>query len=94
MRKSPCRSPLTGPAALATRAQILAVLGRADEALAGFEGAIALGGVPLVQAYQRRLAARGYEPGPADGAYGGRTKDALIACVADACNLPPGSLSR
>ena len=75
------------PAALSTRAQILAVLGRTDEALAGFEAAIGMGGGDLVRAYQRRLAARGYNPGPVDGGYGGRTKEALIACIAEACNM-------
>lgn len=76
-----------GAAAQATRAQILAVLGRSSEAVAGFETAITLGGDELVNAYQRRLIALGYDAGLVDGDYGGRTKVALEACVADACNL-------
>jgi len=72
---------------IATHAQILAALGRKDEALTGFEQAMTLGGRPLVMTYQQRLAALGYDPGPADGGYGKRTEEALMACIADACRL-------
>jgi len=75
------------PTAQATRAQILSVPGRSDEALQGFGCAMQLSDAPLVEACRRRLAVRGCEPGPADGTDGERTRDALIACIAEACNL-------
>jgi tetratricopeptide (TPR) repeat protein len=71
----------------ATYAQILTALGRKEDALAAFERAMALGGKEVVMNYQQRLAEQGYDAGPADGGYGARTRDALIACIEASCRL-------
>lgn len=71
----------------ATLGQLQIALGQRESALGSFERAMELGGSAIVQTYQRRLANKGYDPGPADGGYGTRTRQALVACIADACRL-------
>jgi tetratricopeptide (TPR) repeat protein len=73
--------------ALDTRAHILAALQRTGEAMAAFEQAMALHGDRGIAKTQEHLRAAGYDPGPIDGIYEPRTRQALAACVADACNL-------
>ncbi len=71
----------------ATYAHLLAAVDRPDDALAAFEKAMSLGGKATITAYQSRLQALGYDPGPVDGGYGERTKEAIKACIVDHCNL-------
>jgi tetratricopeptide (TPR) repeat protein len=73
--------------ALDTRAHILAALQRDEDAMAAFDRAMALQTPEGVAKTQDHLRAAGYDPGPIDGIYGPLTRQALVACVADACNL-------
>lgn len=70
-----------------TRAHILAALGREEEAMVAFEQAMALHDAAGIAKTQDHLRLAGYDPGPSDGIYGPRTRAALAACVADACNI-------
>ena len=70
-----------------TRAHILAAMGRTEGAMASFEQDMALQSAKGIAKTQEHLRVAGYDPGPIDGIYGPRTRQALAACVADACNL-------
>ena len=72
---------------LGTRAHVLAALGRRGEALAEFERVMQMGGADSVREYQEALAKHGYYRGAIDGAYGSRTRAALVACLDAGCRL-------
>ena len=72
---------------LDTRGHILAALGRDADAMAAFDQAMTLQTPAGVVKTQDHLRAAGYDPGPSDGVYGPLTREALTACVADACNI-------
>ena len=69
-----------------SRAEILASLGRPEEAMAAFERVMALTDADAIKRYETVLARQGYYTGPIDGLYGPSLRGALEACVRDACN--------
>ena len=60
--------------------------GRAHMKLGDLDAAMTLQTPAGVAKTRDHLRAAGYDPGPSDGVYGPLTREALTACVADACN--------
>ncbi len=73
--------------AIDTRAHVLAALGRRSEALVEFERVMQMGGANWVRSYQEALADHGYYRGAIDGAYGTKTRAALVSCLDAECRL-------
>lgn len=67
-------------------AHILAVAGNNEKAMEVFERIMHLSAASAISRYQAVLGARGYYSGDADGIYDAVTRDALSACIRDACN--------
>jgi len=68
------------------RVQILADLGRVDEALMAFARFMALADSNAVRGYQELLEAEGYDPGVINGIWGTASQSAIEACARDACS--------
>lgn len=70
-----------------TLAHIYSSLGERQRAIEEFDRALGGGERALVRGAQADLVRKGYDPGAIDGAYGGKTRRALIACIAVDCKV-------
>ncbi|HIP78517.1 MAG TPA: tetratricopeptide repeat protein [Kiloniellaceae bacterium] len=73
------------PEYLDTLAHALMGLGKQREAEDAFAKVIDSGASGLIEDYQKSLAAKGYEPGPADGEDRAPLRAALADCIRDNC---------
>jgi len=74
------------PAAIDTRAHVLAALGRTDEALTNFRRALEIADPESIAFYQEALVGHGYTV-KVDGVYGPEMRQALKACIESGCRL-------
>lgn len=68
-------------------ALILTAMERPDQAMDAYDLAYSFERRDTIMDLQRALQAQGYSPGAVDGNYGGRTRDALKACIAAGCSF-------
>lgn len=68
-------------------AQILTAMERDSAAMDAYDLAYSFESRATVQQLQEALVSQDYDIGSIDGVYGGRTRDALKACIADGCSL-------